>query len=116
MRGNQAVETALNFVRARWSPGKWLERRRAPRRPLTATGWIVTDGRGPPAVCVLWDVSRTGARLSLMEPEKLPEKFLLLFSRDGYPGVGCRVVWRSGMNVGVEYLNTSPESDALALG
>jgi hypothetical protein len=116
MRGSQTVESALNYVRSRWAPGRWLERRLSPRKRVTVTGWIVTDGRGPPSVCVLWDVSRTGARLSLMEPEKLPEKFLLLFSRNGFPGIGCRVVWRSGMQVGIEYLTTSAESDALARG
>ena len=116
MRSTQTVESALNYVRTLWPSQRWLERRRSPRRRVTATGWIVTDGRGPPTVCVLWDASRSGARLALMDPEKLPDKFLLLFSRNGYPGIGCRVVWRSGMNIGVEYLTTSAESDSLAQG
>jgi hypothetical protein len=35
----------------------------------------------------------------------LPERFILLLSRNGPTRRRCRVVWRNGVNLGVEFSN-----------
>lgn len=61
----------------------------------------------PPLVCLLWDISDGGARLVIPAPEVLPDQFHLLTSRKERPGRLCRVVWRSGANVGLKFVGSA---------
>jgi hypothetical protein len=49
------------------------------------------------------DVSAGGARLTLQTPDKLPDQFLLLLSRDGQLLRRCRLVWQSENTAGVRF-------------
>jgi len=68
--------------------GQWSfrvnhERRRAFRRPMRRAGWVeaeMRDGRSP---CVVWGLSRSGARLAIAAKlADLPAKFSLLLMDD----------------------------------
>lgn len=53
----------------------------------------------------MFDVSQTGARLVLETNDELPDRFLLLLTRNGGARRSCRVVWRTGVTVGVKFAN-----------
>jgi hypothetical protein len=52
--------------------------------------------------CTVLDVSRSGARLSIDDPNALPNEFILELKTDLIRW--CRVVWRRNKEVGVEYI------------
>jgi hypothetical protein len=78
------------------------ELRKRPRRQFHYTAKIVLDDAEPRA-CTISDISHTGARLVLDNDEPLPDRFILLLTRNGGARRRCRVVWRTGVSVGVEF-------------
>jgi hypothetical protein len=83
------------------------ELRKKPRRQFHYNASILTDGTSPPRTCAIADISETGARLLLESDSELPDRFLLLLSRNGDARRKCRVVWRNGLAIGVEFPNPS---------
>lgn len=79
------------------------ELRRKPRRQFHYDASILLDGTSPPCVCAIADISETGARIVLERERELPERFILLLNRGGEARRHCRVVWRKGLTVGVEF-------------
>jgi PilZ domain len=79
------------------------ELRKKPRRPFHYSAKIITDGSSPPRRCMISDVSHTGARLLLEADGELPDRFVLLLTKDGGARRRCRLVWRTGLTVGVEF-------------
>lgn len=77
--------------------------RRKPRRQFHYEAKIVTGESDPLIGCTIADVSHSGARLVLDNDDNLPDKFTLLLSRNGRARRRCRVVWRTGLTVGVEF-------------
>jgi len=65
--------------------------------------WIVLGRDQPPYKCMLSDVSKAGAKISLAGHLDVPQRFVLLLSADGGPRRNCRVVWRDGTMMGVEF-------------
>jgi PilZ domain len=53
--------------------------------------------------CRILDISGTGARLGVLQPEELPDQFLLLLSHDGKLFRLCSVVWRRSKAIGVQF-------------
>jgi hypothetical protein len=55
--------------------------------------------------CEVLDISDGGARLRplLCTPKMLPEKFVLLLSTCGRVKRNCRVIWRSNLELGVQF-------------
>ena len=49
------------------------------------------------------DISDCGARLAVENSETVPNTFVLLLSASGKPKRKCRVVWREGVQIGVEF-------------
>jgi hypothetical protein len=80
-----------------------VELRRKPRRQFHYNANILTDGKSPARTCAIADISETGARLLLESDSELPDRFILLLSRNGDARRKCRVVWRDGLVVGVEF-------------
>lgn len=62
----------------------------------------VHDGDAPRG-CIVADISATGARLDIGEPDVVPETFTLYLSGPRQPARHCRVVWRAEGQVGVEF-------------
>ena len=82
-------------------------RKRAPRHSLNANAWIRQTGSFAVRECRVIEVSRTGARLEVANPNNVPDELLLLFSRSD-AGNHATVVWRRGTELGVEFSHGDP--------
>lgn len=87
--------------------GNRAELRKTTRRHFHYNARIFTDKDTPPVTCSISDISQTGARIVLEREEKLPDTFMLLLTPNGDARRHCRVIWRDGLNVGVQF----PEND-----
>ena len=84
-----------------------IERRKHPRHSVVTTSWIRLKDSTVPFVCVLWDVSEGGARLTAANMSEIPNDFNLLLSRDAILGTACCVVWRSNDQIGVQFIENA---------
>jgi hypothetical protein len=99
-----AIDTQRNFAMA--AIGSFhhaKELRKKPRRQFHYQAKILSSAHGPPLPCAIADVSQSGARIVLESDAELPPEFLLLLSARGGARRICRLVWRNGLNVGVEF-------------
>ena len=78
------------------------DKRKAPRKPLRYSAWIAIEGENRQG-CVLSDVSDTGARIEVEQPNKLPDEFVLLLAASNAPRRHCKVIWRDDTHVGVQF-------------
>jgi hypothetical protein len=83
------------------------DRRKVNRRPINRVAKFHTGVGALPRDCMITDISDNGARL-YCEAE-MPEQFTLFLIGDG-PDVRqeCRVVWRLGGELGVEFTRRVP--------
>jgi len=79
------------------------ELRKKPRRQFNYNARVLIDNNSPLVVCAIVDISESGARLALEADEALPETFTLLLTRNGRARRDCRLVWRDGQTLGVEF-------------
>lgn len=79
------------------------ELRRKPRRQFRYNASVLLERGGSPCPCEIADISETGARLVLEGEFALPERFVLLLTRSGEARRSCRLVWRDGLTVGVQF-------------
>ena len=79
-------------------------KKREARKSLRQPGWITFDGGFAVRPCVVEDLSGTGAKVTLEDPNTLPAKLRLAFARDAKTGRSCEVVWRRGKSVGVKFV------------
>jgi hypothetical protein len=78
--------------------------RRYLRKPFDHTGGIDLCNGTPQQECSIVDISTGGARIRVSHAERVPERFSLHLSYNGAVGRPCRVVWRTGRELGVEFL------------
>jgi methyl-accepting chemotaxis protein len=78
------------------------ELRRSPRRQFNYNAAVLTEDKKP-LLCSIADISESGARIVMESDGELPERFILLLSRSGGARRFCRLVWRDGRTVGVEF-------------
>ena len=80
-----------------------LERRKAPRRTFNRVAQFHSDDNPVPSNCIVTDISDGGARL--YSDKETPESFKLsIFTEDTRLQRECRVIWRLGGEVGVEFV------------
>ena len=80
------------------------ERRRAVRSPWNRRATYRTDaGSGG---CLITDISTEGTRLH--SADVIPEQFTLLIQAGELESRQCRVVWRLGEEVGVQFEGRPP--------
>jgi hypothetical protein len=79
------------------------ELRKSPRRQFHYNATIIIEGDTQPHRCAIVDISNTGARLQLEDGFELPEHFLLLLTKSGQARRRCKIVWRNGLSVGVQF-------------
>jgi hypothetical protein len=79
-------------------------KKREARKSLRQPGWITLDGGFAARPCVVQDMSTTGAKLTIDDPNVLPARLRLAFSRDARTGRNCEVVWRRGKALGVKFV------------
>jgi hypothetical protein len=76
-----------------------------PRTKVRRCGWLSRAKGEQVRECVVWDESRTGARLVVEEPGAIPDTFYIYMSLDFTSRRHCRVIWRAGKQIGVEFLS-----------
>jgi hypothetical protein len=81
-----------------------VTKKREARKSLHQPGWITLDGGFAARPCVVQDMSTTGAKISVDDPNVLPARLRLAFARDARTGRNCEVVWRRGKSVGVKFV------------
>jgi hypothetical protein len=94
------------------------EPRESTRRYVRNGARIVgTDGSAL-GLCVMADLSATGACLQVDAPDTLPDEFILLLSHSGQLRRKCAVAWRTETSIGVKFVaGTRREMrQAVALG
>ena len=79
------------------------EQRKKSRKALRQIVWLHVRKGQQPTSSIMSDISDTGARLDVGEPSGVPERFVLLLSKNGQARRLCRVVWRSEHQVGVQF-------------
>ena len=84
-----------------------IERRTTARRSISRPAWIDSEDGHTRLPCRIVDISEGGARLVLPEARDLPGNFSLVLLQDGSDTKRCRMAWRSGETVGVEFLGIS---------
>ena len=78
------------------------QRKHEARLPASMAANIVAPGQLSPAPCVIQEVSAEGARLHLDENWIIPKLFWLRICGDVRLHY-CRMIWRCGAAVGVEF-------------
>jgi hypothetical protein len=81
-----------------------VTKKREARKSLQQPGWITLDGGFAARPCVVPDMSTTGAKITVDDPNVLPAKLKLAFARDARTGRNCEVVWRRGKSLGVKFV------------
>lgn len=78
-------------------------RPRPTRRKIETEAWLSIEGSFAARRCTLLDISENGAKIAVSDPLFVPPQFQLRFSRGG-PSRACKVRWRSGKCVGVQFV------------
>lgn len=81
----------------------WGRKHRPPRRQVNADAWITQDGDFAARRCKVLNISTNGAKLRCEDRRFLQNTFKLKYARQERSGRLCKVVWRSGDQVGVEF-------------
>lgn len=85
-------------------PALLKERRKTPRRAINRVAQYYSGAGALPRSCFITDISDTGARL--YSEADMPDTFVLSVANDGGEmRRECRVVWRLGGELGVEFLS-----------
>jgi CheY-like chemotaxis protein len=86
------------------------ELRRKARRQVQCAAWILLDDQIPPIKCTMADLSASGTCVVVQSEEDLPNHFALLLTENGSAWFNCRLVWRAGLKVGIEFTSGLNES------
>jgi hypothetical protein len=81
-----------------------ISKKREARKSLHQPGWITLEGGFAARQCVVQNLSANGAKVTIDDPNTLPAKLRLAFSRDARTGRPCEVVWRRGKSVGIKFV------------
>lgn len=78
---------------------------RKTRHNLWQDAWVTFDGGFAKRNCVVLDLSTTGAKLQLKDLSATSAQNLgLALSKDVHQSTPCRVIWRRGSLVGVQFV------------
>ncbi len=81
----------------------FAERRKTPRHRVNRVAYFYTEVGELPRACMVTNVSEAGARL--YSEFDMPPQFILTLSGEGIKVQHeCRVVWRLGGELGVEFV------------
>jgi hypothetical protein len=78
--------------------------KRETRKSVSQSGWITLDGGFAARPCTVLDLSSTGAKITIDDPNAVTAKARLAFSRDARMGRTCQVVWRRGKTLGIKFI------------
>ncbi len=63
----------------------------------------IESGGAAPIPVLIMDRAANEARLSVLTPERVPERFTLWLDERAPHGCRCRVVWRGAFEIGVRF-------------
>ena len=75
------------------------------RTAILRGGTLFFEGRTTP--CIVRALSETGARLVVYSPDRIPSMFRLFIELANVE-VDCRLSWRKGKEIGVEFIGAAP--------
>jgi PilZ domain len=78
-------------------------RRKSLRRHFGYPGQLHFEDGAPPRPCTIIDMSESGAQLDVPGDAEVPGEFFLLIGGNSHVRRHCRVVWRSGKRIGVQF-------------
>jgi hypothetical protein len=81
-----------------------IENRKSIRRAVRQPAMMLNLDGSKLALCIMLDVSASGAKLKTRTTTAVPEEFTLLLSSNGHVVRHCRVSWRSGTELGVQFV------------
>jgi len=81
-----------------------VTKKREVRKSRHQPGWITLEGGFAARPCVVQDMSSTGAKITIDDPNVLPARLRLAFARDARTGRPCEVVWRRGKSLGIKFV------------
>jgi hypothetical protein len=79
-------------------------KKRDARKSMFQAAWISLEGGFAARPCTVRDMSTSGAKVTIDDPNTLPSKLRLAFTRDARSGRPCEVVWRRGNTIGVKFV------------
>jgi hypothetical protein len=83
---------------------KTPDHRRAARRYTRRTATVSFGPNSSPVDCVIWDISESGARLSIALPSlDVPHHFTLNLYKDSGLAWNCEVIWSDAKYIGVKF-------------
>jgi hypothetical protein len=82
------------------------EQRKNHRKLLKYPARVDLRDGSPLLRCLIRDISASGARVIVEDPERLPDHFHLLLTKAASAARECQVVWREGNQFGVEFIKT----------
>ncbi len=77
---------------------------RKPRHKTANEVWMTLDGGFAKRSCTIVDLSLTGACIQMRDASPIPGVVSLAFSKDVRKLTRCRLIWRKGSMIGVEFL------------
>lgn len=80
---------------------------RKPRHQVHQHAWMTLDGGFAKRNCMVLDLSLTGARLRVEDAGAINGKIDIAFTGDVRKTTPCRLVWRDGSTIGVEFLHAA---------
>lgn len=93
----------MTFPHDETRPALLKERRKTPRRAINRVAQFYTGAGALPRSCLITDISDSGARLYC--ESGMPDTFILsVFDAGSEMRRDCRVVWRLGGELGIEFL------------
>ena len=81
-----------------------ITQKREARKSLQQPGWMTFEGGFAARQCLVQDISATGAKITIDDPNALPARLRLALTRDARTGRNCEVVWRRGKSFGVKFV------------
>ncbi len=80
---------------------------RKTRHQVQQHAWMTLDGGFAKKNCTVLDISTTGARIRVDGAGAISGKLDIAFTGDVRKTRACRLVWREGSTIGVEFLNAA---------
>ena len=80
---------------------------RKTRHKTNNSAWMTLDGGFAKRACTVLDISATGARIRVQDQAAIGSRMSIAFYNDVHKATRCRMVWRKGSEMGVEFLGAA---------